>query len=272
MNELNILTATFKPGARVCTPDKKGVQYDYGQVLQIAGLDLPEAFEVHFANTGDTTTITQIAQNGVVEIPDQFFRSSKQINAYIFLHDGETDGETEYKITIGVLPRPAISDEEPTPEEQSAITQAIAALQSAVAHTAQSETNAAASAESAATSASAAAQSAEDAAASEETATGAASQAAESAANAEESETNAAGSASASAQSASEAKTSEDNAEDSAEEARRYKELAEQIAGTAGYMFMEIDDRGRLIYTRTDQVDADFSISRPAGHLILEAV
>ena len=223
MNELNILTATFKPGARVCTPDKKGVQYDYGQVLRIAGLDLPEAFEVHFANTGDTTTITQIAQNGIVEIPDQFFRSSKQINAYIFLHDGETDGETEHKITIGVLPRPAISDEEPTPEEQSAITQAIAALQSAVAHTAQSETNAAASAESAATS-------------------------------------------------ASEAKTSEDNAEDSAEEAKRYNELAEQIAGTAGYMFMEIDDRGRLIYTRTDQVDADFSISRPAGHLILEAV
>ena len=265
MNELNILTATFKPGARVCTPDKKGVQYDYGQVLKIAGLDLPEAFEVHFANTGDTTTITQIAQNGVVEIPDQFFRSSKQINAYIFLHDGETDGETEYKITIGVLPRPAISDEEPTPEEQSAITQAIAALQSAVAHTAQSETNAAASAESAATSASTAAMSAQNAADSETTA-GEAAQAAQQSAE------DAAGSASAAAQSASEAQTSEDNAEDSAEEARRYKELAEQIAGTAGYMFMEIDDRGRLIYTRTDQVDADFSISRPAGHLILEAV
>lgn len=265
MNELNILTATFKPGARVCTPDKKGVQYDYGQVLKIAGLDLPEAFEVHFANTGDTTTITQIAQNGVVEIPDQFFTSSKQINAYIFLHDGETDGETEYKITIGVLPRPAISDDEPTPEEQSAITQAIAALQSAVAHTAQSETNAAASAESAATSASAAAMSAQNAADSETTA-GEMAQAAEASAEA------AAGSASAAATSASEAKTSEDNAEDSAEEAKRYKELAEQIAGTAGYMFMEIDDRGRLIYTRTDQVDADFSISRPAGHLILEAV
>lgn len=265
MNELNILTATFKPGARVCTPDKKGVQYDYGQVLKIAGLDLPEAFEVHFANTGDTTTITQIAQNGVVEIPDQFFRSSKQINAFIFLHDGETDGETEYKITIGVLPRPAISDEEPTPEEQSAITQAIAALQSAVAHTAQSETNAAASAESAATSASAAAMSAQNAADSETTA-GEAAQAAQQSAE------DAAGSASAAAQSASEAQTSEDNAEDSAEEARRYKELAEQIAGTAGYMFMEIDDRGRLIYTRTDQVDTDFSISRPAGHLILEAV
>ena len=265
MNELNILTATFKPGARVCTPDKKGVQYDYGQVLKIAGLDLPEAFEVHFANTGDTTTITQIAQNGVVEIPDQFFRSSKQINAYIFLHDGETDGETEYKITIGVLPRPAISDEDPTPEEQSAITQAIAALQSAVAHTAQSETNAAASAESAATSASEAAMSAQNAADSETTA-GEMAQAAEASAEA------AAGSASAAAQSASAAATSEDNAEDSAEEARHYKELAEQIAGTAGYMFMEIDDRGRLIYTRTDQVDADFSIARPAGHLILEAV
>lgn len=265
MNELNILTATFKSGARVCTPDKKGVQYDYGQVLKIAGLDLPEAFEVHFANAGDTTTITQIAQNGIVEIPDQFFKTSRQINAFIFLHDGETDGETEYKITIGVLPRPAISDEEPTPEEQSAITQAIAALQAAVASTAQSETNAAASAESAATSASEAAMSAQNAADSETTA-GEAAQAAQQRAE------DAAGSASAAAQSASEAKTSEDNAEDSAEEAKRYKELAEQIAGTAGYMFMEIDDRGRLIYTRTDQVDADFSIARPAGHLILEAV
>ena len=265
MTELNILTATFKPGARVCTPDKKGVQYDYGQVLRIAGLDLPDAFEVHFANAGDTTTITQIAQNGIVEIPDQFFESSRQINAFIFLHDGETDGETEYKITIGVLPRPAISDEEPTPEEQSAITQAIAALQAAVASTSQSETNAAASAESAATSASAAAASAESAAESETTA-GEAAQAAQQSAE------DAAGSASAAAQSASAAATSEDNAEDSAEEARRYKELAEQIAGTAGYMFMEIDELGRLIYTRTDQVDADFSIARPAGHLILEAV
>ena len=265
MNELNILTATFKPGTRVCTPDKKGVQYDYGQVLKIAGLDLPDAFEVHFANAGDTTTITQIAQNGIVEIPDRFFKTSRQINAFIFLHDGETDGETEYKITIGVLPRPAISDEEPTPEEQSAITQAIAALQAAVASTAQSETNAAASAESAATSASEAAMSAQNAADSETTA-GEAAQAAQQSAE------DAAGSASAAATSASEAKTSEDNAEDSAEEAKRYKELAEQIAGTAGYMFMEIDDRGRLIYTRTDQVDADFSISRPAGHLILEAV
>ena len=265
MNELNILTATFKPGARVCTPDKKGVQYDYGQVLKIAGLDLPDAFEVHFANTGDDTTVTQIAQNGIVEIPDQFFQKPEQINAFIFLHNGENDGETEYKIMIGVLPRPAISDEEPTPEEQSAITQAIAALQSAVAHTAQSETNAAASAESAATSASEAAMSAQNASDSETTA-GEAAQAAQQSAE------DAAGSASAAAQSASEAQTSEDNAEDSAEEARRYKELAEQIAGTAGYMFMEIDDRGRLIYTRTDQVDADFNISRPAGHLILEAV
>lgn len=265
MSELNILTATFKAGARVCTPDKKGVQYDYGQVLKIAGLDLPDAFEVHFANTGDSTTITQIAQNGVVQIPDQFFKSSKQINAFIFLHDGETDGETEYKITIGVLPRPAISDEEPTEEEQSAITQAIAALQSAVSKTSTSEANAAASAESAANSASAAAESAEASAKNADTAT----QAAESAQQDAEGATR---SASAAAQSASEAKTSEDNAEDSAAEAKRYEELAQQIAGRAGFMFFEIDEVGHLIYTRTDQVDADFSISRPDGHLILEAI
>lgn len=107
-------------------------QYDYGQLLQISGIELPETFEVHLCNRGDATTITQIGQNYQVTIPDEFLTKPAWIYAYIFLHSGEDDGETVYTISIPVNARPEPGDEEPTPEEQSAITQAIAALNAAV--------------------------------------------------------------------------------------------------------------------------------------------
>ncbi len=62
-----------------------------------------------------------------------FLTSGKSINAYIYLHAGDDDGETEYKITIPVLTRPQPSDIEPTPEQQSVIDQLLAELRSAVA-------------------------------------------------------------------------------------------------------------------------------------------
>ena len=54
--------------------------------------------------------------------------------SYIYLHEGEDDGETEYKALIPVIGRPEPSDLEPTPVQQDAITQAIAALNTAVTH------------------------------------------------------------------------------------------------------------------------------------------
>ena len=109
-------------------------QWDYGQTLTIEGLDLPEPFEVHFCNYGNTVTTTQIGSNGVVAIPDAYLTSGMPVIAYIFLHTGESDGETEYKIAIPVRPRQQPSDAPPTPEQQSAITEAIAALNAAVSH------------------------------------------------------------------------------------------------------------------------------------------
>lgn len=107
-------------------------QYDYGQVLQITGIELPETFEAHICNRGNSATVTQIGQDGTVSIPDQFLLNPTWIDVYIFLHNGTSDGETVYMISIPVTPRPEPSDEVPTPEEQSAITEAIAALNAAV--------------------------------------------------------------------------------------------------------------------------------------------
>ena len=56
----------------------------------------------------------------------------------------------------------------------------------------------------------------------------------------------------------------------SAEAAHDDAERAEQAAGTSGYLEIEIDADGHLIYTRTDAVDVDFELVD--GHLIMEAI
>ena len=106
-------------------------QYDYGQILQITGLDLPDAYQVHFCNKGDLTTIEMIGDAGGVAIPDNLLATGLPIYAYVFLHAGEEDGETLYKVIIPVNKRPVPANNIPTPTQQSAIDQAIAALQKA---------------------------------------------------------------------------------------------------------------------------------------------
>jgi hypothetical protein len=113
-------------------------QYDYGQTLKIEGLDLPTAYEVHFSNQENIGTAkTSIGNADGVTIPDEYLLSGKTVYAWIFLHDTETDGETEYKIIIPVRKRAKPTDIEPTPVQQDTITQAIAALNTAVEQTTQ---------------------------------------------------------------------------------------------------------------------------------------
>lgn len=94
--------------------------------------------------------------------------------------------------------------------------------------------------------------------------------ASESAASAAQSESAAAQSASSAQQSAVSATSSASQAATSASDAYRDAERAEQAANNAGYMDMEINERGHLIYTRTDAVDVDFALVN--GHLIMEAI
>lgn len=127
----NVTLAVF--GAGRSTATKSLYQYDYGQVLQITGLTLPDVYEVHFGNDseGGTTKTSLGGPDGVV-IPDEYLTSGADIWAFVYLHTGEDDGETEYVVHIPVRKRPEPSDVEPTPEQQDVITQTIAALNVAV--------------------------------------------------------------------------------------------------------------------------------------------
>ena len=69
-------------------------QYDYGQWLILQGIDLPEAYEVHFAAEGQTETITVLGNADGVLIPDELLQTGKRIYAWIYLHTGDDDGET----------------------------------------------------------------------------------------------------------------------------------------------------------------------------------
>ena len=67
------------------------------------------------------------------------------------------------------------------------------------------------------------------------------------------------------------AQTAQDviDADASAQSASADADRAEQAASTAGYLDVKIVD-GRLIYTRTDAVDVDFTLNN--GRLIMEAI
>lgn len=232
-------------------------QWDYGIQLEFDGLNLPAVYEVHFANqifSGEAKT-TLGGPDGVL-IPDEYLTTGETVYAWIYLHDGAEDGESVYTITIPVTRRPKQTEEEPTPVQQGLIDQAIAALNAAVAQTGADARDAASSA-----GAAEAAQSAAKAA--ERLAAGSAGEAAASAQAAAVSASEAEGYADTAAGLASEAANSASDAERSAER-------AEQAATSAGYLDVEIDANGHLIYTRTDAVDVDFELVN--GHLIMEVV
>ena len=123
----NILNVSF--AHRHVVVAKGLYQYDYGQKLQIAGITLPPNFEVHFCNDGDFSTIPMIGTDYMVDIPDQFLTTGKDIIAYIYHHEGEDDGETIEVVRMPVVKRPVPTDGEPTPAQETAISQAIALLQ-----------------------------------------------------------------------------------------------------------------------------------------------
>jgi hypothetical protein len=176
------------------------VKENYGIYLQIEGAELPETYQVDFSNDEHHgTSVTMIGNANGVKIPRQFIDTGKDVFAFLYWV-GEDYGKTVYKFRIPNKLRPDRTDEQPTPEEQSTIDQAISALNTAVAQTAQDVIDADASAQSASADA----------------------------------------------------------------------DRAEQAAATAGFMDVEIDSNGHLIYTRTDAVDVDFKLVN--GHLIMEAV
>lgn len=127
----NIIYLYFK-GKHLIT-SKSQYQYNHGQYLYFADLNLPQAFEVHFSNKDRGESKTQIGSNKLVEIPDEYFwNGALQIYAWVYLHDGTDDGETIYEVRIPLIKRAKPTDEEPLPVQQSVIDKAIAELNNAV--------------------------------------------------------------------------------------------------------------------------------------------
>lgn len=248
----NILHAELKDGN--ITSIGPLFQYDYGQKILFSGVELPFSYEVHFSNSADRgNSVTMIGNAEGVEIPDAVLLTGDTVHVWVYLHSGESDGETEYHCQILVRKRAKPTNDTPTPVQQDVITQTIAALDAAVAQTGE-DVIATGQAKDAAEAAQGKAEDAQEAA---ETAQGKAEeerQAAETAQNKAEDAQEAAETAQGKAEKARDRAISK--AEDAADSADR----AEQAAANAGYMFFFIDENGDLIYQRTPNTQVDFEL------------
>ena len=124
-----MITAIFNPGDKSITT-KKVMQWDYGQVLSIKGLDLPKAVEIHFCVYTDSTTITTVGittdDHTDVEIPDGLLRQDRELRAYVYVADLE-QGKTVRTVNIPIQSRqkPEIPH---TPEDTEIFREAIKAV------------------------------------------------------------------------------------------------------------------------------------------------
>ena len=117
-------------------------QYDYGQKLIITGAELPEYYEVHFSNEMHGDAVTSIGDSTGVLIPDALLATGENVYLWLYLHADSDDGETEFQGAIPVIKRAQVTDQTPTPAEQSVITQAIVALTAASAEATEAKEDA----------------------------------------------------------------------------------------------------------------------------------
>lgn len=242
-------------GARRKVKTNPLYQYDYGQKLVLKGVDLPMAYEVLFGQDGTELKPVIGDENGV-NIPDEFLLNGENVKAYVFLHTGEDDGETEYEITIPVNPRPKATDEPIEPVDQNIIEQAIAVLNIAVDKTTEYMQTTKGYRDETEILKNKAGASEYNAGVSEENARTYKNEALNYAQRAETAESN--------------TQFYKTSAEASARDAYESAERAEQVANTAGYLDMKINDKGHLIYTRTEAVNVDFKLAD--GHLLMEGI
>lgn len=122
-------TAKFKEGRKEATTEELA-QYDYGQILQIEGLQLPAAVQIHFSTEevkGEARVEMGATKNNIttVEIPDIYFRedasssnkSEYSVFAWVYLDDGES-GRTAYRIHMPVKRRPKPTTYTPEEDER----------------------------------------------------------------------------------------------------------------------------------------------------------
>lgn len=140
----NIVNVVFNGKTRTVTDGL--FQYDYGQILNFTDLELPEEFEIDFTMADADPAETYLGENNQVQIPNKYLQKSGNLKAYIFLHAGDTDGETVYTIVTPVRARPERTDPTPSETQRSRIDVLIEQMNEAVDEASQSERNAATSA------------------------------------------------------------------------------------------------------------------------------
>lgn len=123
----NIITLDFSESREIIAPGR--YQYDYGQRVNIVGVELPPEYEIQFGNEFVNESFTVIGDASGAAIPDELFNKGLNIMAWIYLHEGLDDGRTMYRAMIPIARRAAITDTPPTPQEQSVISECIALMQ-----------------------------------------------------------------------------------------------------------------------------------------------
>ena len=129
---LNVTTAVIGGGCQRAVSSPSLAQWDRGQILKITGVDLPQVYNVEFCCQGDLTTTTMLGGADGVEIPNLLLQRGLPIIAYLVLHEGQDDRETEYWITIYVKQRAMPPSVTPNPEQAGIIDQLVAALNEGV--------------------------------------------------------------------------------------------------------------------------------------------
>ena len=125
-----IITVTFAEGQREAIAAQPLEQWAYGQKLQFEGLDLPEAYRVDFSNFEFCgASIPRVGGADGVAVPVEVLTSGRNVYAFIWIQD-EASGARYRRATVRVIPGPE-PDTDESPEEKSAVTEAINALNDA---------------------------------------------------------------------------------------------------------------------------------------------
>ncbi|MBQ8640442.1 MAG: hypothetical protein IJ468_14965 [Lachnospiraceae bacterium] len=137
---MEAIKITFPSGERCVTRYGALQQYDYGQKLEISGLDLPTTVRVDFSterNGGVAYSTTGTTANGVttVEIPDYMLQNNDvdwdyTVYVYFFVIDEEA-GRVEYRINLEVIARSKPETVAPPDAEPDYFNQAITEVNSA---------------------------------------------------------------------------------------------------------------------------------------------
>lgn len=131
MSMTNIIEIKFN-GNRMAFVDTE-YRLNSGMYLKFTDIDLPEAYQVHFANRQHGATFESIGNADGVRIPDDVWTSKEPIFAWIYLHPTEDSAVTKYEVRIIKKIRADLPNGvEPTPHEQTVIDEAISALNTAV--------------------------------------------------------------------------------------------------------------------------------------------